>query len=412
MTEPAPGSEAPDGAAEGGSDPRRRAMEAVVAFGLVSLLADIVYEGARSVLGPYLATLGASAVVVGVVAGVGEFAGYALRWVTGVLADRTRGYWPMTFAGYGLTVVAVPLLGWVGRVDLALALVVAERLGKAVRSPARDALLAEAATPLGRGWGFGIHEALDQTGAVVGPLLLAGVLALRQGDYRLAFTVLAIPGALAMLALTFARRRAGTRVLDKAEERPDTSAAGSTDGNDARARIYLGFVFLSALGFAPFPLIAFHVTDRALAGTPAVPLMFALAMAVDAGSALLSGRFYDRRGLRVLLLLPALSALTALAFSSFAWLVWVAVAIWGAVMGIQESTLRAAVADLSGSGRRATAYGFFNTAYGMAFLGGGALLGFLYGVSVPALMAVVVATQVAAGLVLRPLVARPSQPAG
>ncbi len=387
-------------------------MTAVVAFGVVSLLADIVYEGARSVLGPYLATLGASAVVVGVVAGAGEFVGYALRWVTGELADRTRGYWPMTFAGYGLTVVAVPLLGWVGRVDLALALVVAERLGKAVRSPARDALLSEVATPLGRGWGFGIHEALDQTGAVVGPLLLAGILALRQGDYRLAFTVLAVPGALAMVALALARRMAGNRMGHGAEGPSGSAGMDGTDGSNAQARTYFGFVFLSALGFAPFPLIAFHVTDRALASDPSVPLMFALAMAVDAGSALLSGHAYDRRGLKVLVLLPVLSALTALAFSSTAWLVWAAVAIWGAVMGIQESTLRAAVADLSSSGRRATAYGFFNTAYGMGLLGAGALLGFLYGRSVPVLMTVVVATQVAAAFVLRPLVARRSQAIG
>lgn len=395
---------------ENGSQPdsrvRRRAMATVVAFGVVSLLADIVYEGARSILGPYLAALGATAAVVGLVSGAGEFVGYALRWVTGVMADRTRGYWPMTFAGYGLTVLAVPLLGWVGRVDLALALVVAERLGKAVRSPARDALLSEVAAPLGRGWGFGIHEALDQTGAVAGPLLLAGLLAIRQGDYRLALTVLAIPGALAMVALVFARRTAGHWMAQLGGEE-SVAPAPAADENDAGARTYFGFVFLSALGFAPFPLIAFHVTGRGLATDPEIPLMFAVAMAVDAASALLSGRFYDRRGLRVLLVLPVLSALTALAFSSLPWLVWVAVAIWGAVMGIQESSLRAAVADLSSSGRRATSYGFFNASYGMALLGGGALLGFLYGISVPVLMTVVVATQVAAGLMLRLLLASP-----
>lgn len=409
MTDPAP--EHPNG--DGGAGTvRRRALATVVAFGVVSLLADMVYEGARSILGPYLATLGASAVAVGLVSGVGEFVGYALRWATGVMADRTRGYWPMTFAGYGLTVVAVPVLGWVGRVDLALALVVAERLGKAVRSPARDALLSEVAAPLGRGWGFGIHEALDQTGAVVGPLLLAGVLALRHGDYRFAFTILAVPGALALLALVVARRTADRRMTHGARGRPEADTVPDENGTDGRARTYLGFVFLSALGFAPFPLIAFHITDRAVADDPVIPLMFALAMAVDAGSALLSGHAYDRRGLRVLILLPALSALTVLAFSTTDWLVWVAVAIWGAVMGIQESTLRAAVADLSSSSRRATAYGFFNTAYGMALLGGGALLGFLYDRSVPVLVSLVIATQVAAGLVLGPLLRPRSDRAG
>lgn len=382
----------------GSSVARRRALTTVLAFGLVSLLADVVYEGARSIIGPYLLTLGASAALVGFVSGAGEFAGYAVRSVTGVVADRTGRYWPMTIAGYGLTVVAVPLLGWVGRVDLALALVVAERLGKAVRSPARDTLLADAAEPLGRGWGFGIHEALDQTGAVAGPLLLAAVLAARDADYRFAFTILAVPGLLAMVALLAARR-----LMPHPDEPPIQAASDSAvdGGRDGRARTYLWFVFFSAIGFAPFPLIAFHVSQRGVAGDAQIPLMFALAMAVDAGAALVSGRFYDRRGLRVLMLMPALSAFTVFAFATTGWVVWAGMAAWGAVLGIQESTLRAAVGDLSASGGRATAYGVFNAAYGVALLIGGAMLGFLYDWSVPVMVSVIIAAQIAAAAVLR-----------
>lgn len=383
---------------------RRRAIVTVLAFGLVSLLADIVYEGARSILGPYLATLGASAAVVGLVSGIGEFAGYALRSLTGVLADRTRSYWPMTIAGYGLTVVAVPILGWVGRVDLALALVVAERLGKAVRSPARDTLLAEASEPLGRGWGFGLHEALDQTGAVAGPLLLAAVLATRGGDYRFAFTILAIPGVLVLGALVLARR---TMPGHPPEEEVASSVSGH--GLGRRGSIYMSFVFLSALGFAPFPLIAFHATHRSVATDPQIPLMFAMAMAVDAGVALWTGRMYDRRGLRVLAVVPVLSIGAVAAFATTGWLLWLGVAIWGAVMGMQESTVRAAVGDLAPAGRKATAYGIFNTAYGVALLAGGAALGALYDWSIAAVVVAIAVAQVGAAWVLTGLLRMPDE---
>lgn len=381
-----------------GSEPniRRRAMTTIIAFGVISLLADIVYEGARGIIGPFLLTLGASATVVGVVSGAGEFAGYALRSVTGLVADRTRAYWTMTIAGYALTVIAVPLLGLVGRIDLALALVVAERLGKAIRSPARDTLLAEAAEPLGMGWGFGLHEALDQTGAVTGPLILAAVLAARHGDYRLAFASLAIPGVLTLVALFVARRQMPTATHWATPE--DTGSRGLRDG---RARLYLGFVFLTAVGFAPFPLIAFHLSDRHIVGDAQVPLMFALAMAVDAVAAIIAGRAYDRRGLRVLAVMPVFAILAMFAFGSSVWVVWTAMAAWGAVMGIQESTLRAAVAKLSPATRRATAYGVFNTAYGIALLLGGALLGFLYDRSVLTMIVFVIGAQVMAFVVLR-----------
>lgn len=173
---------------------RSEAVRFIVVLGLVSLFADMVYEGARSILGPFLVTLGASAAAVGVISGVGEFVGYALRVVAGYAADRTHRYWALTIAGYLLTLVAVPLLGLVGRVDIAFALVIAERLGKAIRTPARDALLSHASYEVGRGVGFGLHEALDQIGAVASPLLLALVLALREGDYGFAFGILAVPG--------------------------------------------------------------------------------------------------------------------------------------------------------------------------------------------------------------------------
>lgn len=393
---------------------RRRAMTVVVAFGLVSLLGDMVYEGARSILGPYLGTLGASAAMVGLVSGVGEFTGSALRVATGWLADRTTAYWAMTFLGYGLTIVAVPLLGLVGRVDLALVMVMAERLGKAVRSPARDALLAEASRPLGRGWGFGLHEALDQAGAVLGPLLAAAVLAGRDGDYPMVFFAVAVPGVLLLPALVVARRVMGPGPSPGASF--GTAEVGAEGRVPRQARRYLAFVALTAGGLAPFPLIAFHAVSRPVLAEAQVPLLFAAAMAVDALAALWAGRRYDRRGLGVLAVLPLLSVTALMVFGDAAGLLWLGALAWGGAMGIQESTLRAAVADLRGQGPPATAYGFFHTAYGLALLAGGAVLGALYDWSIAAVAGLVVVVQMAAWLVLRPLLpghnGRPTLPGG
>ena len=200
-----------------------------------------------------------------------------------------------------------------------------------------------------------------------------------------------------MAALVVAKRA----MPGHAEAPVDDRVVDVDDGKDGRARRYLGFVVLSAVGFAPFPLIAFHASVNGVVSDPRVPLMFALAMAVDAAAALVSGRLYDRKGLRVLLAMPVLTCLTIFAFSGTGWVVWLAMAVWGAVMGIQESTLRAAVGDLSASTRRATAYGVFNTAYGIALLVAGIGLGVLYEQSIAAMAVAIIVAQVAAAIVLR-----------
>lgn len=179
-------------------------MGFVLSFGVVSMLADVVYEGARSITGPYLATLGASAVMVGLITGFGEAVALVLRLGTGPLADKTRKYWPLTIAGYALTVIAVPVLALASSLWQATGLVIAERFGKAVRTPARDTMLSHAGAELGRGRAFAIHEALDQSGALVGPLLVSLMVAV--SGYQLGFGVLAIPGALALLAVVMLRR--------------------------------------------------------------------------------------------------------------------------------------------------------------------------------------------------------------
>jgi MFS family permease len=369
-------------------------LRVVVALGVVSLLADMVYEGARSILGPFLVTLGASAATVGLISGTGEFAGYGIRFFAGYATDRTRDYWGWTIAGYALTVISVPLLGVANSVVLALALVIGERLGKAVRSPAKDTILSFATSEMGRGYGFGIHEALDQIGAVLGPLLLAAILALREGDYRLAFLSLAIPGALTMVALLWTRRR----LPHPHELEAPPSHDSRSNADPAPYRRYMAFTFLAVLGFAPFPLIGYHLVTQDVVADSTVPLLFALAMAVDAGAALLGGRIYDRRGLWVLAAVPAATAAVLLSFTTTPGLVWVGVAIWGGVMGLQESTLRAAVGDMIPGHRRGAAYGVFNGLYGFGLLGGSVAMGALYGISVGWLVAFVAVVELLAAV--------------
>ena len=371
--------------------PQLRPWHFVLCFGLVSLLADMVYEGARSIIGPYLATLGASATVVGAVAGAGEFIGYGLRVVSGYLVQRSRHYWTWTIAGYALTVLSVPLIGATNVMAPALLLYGTERLGKAVRSPAKDTLLSHASTQTGRGTAFGVHQAMDQFGAMAGPLLLAAVLSQRAGDYRLAFGVLIVPGVL-VLALLFWLRH---RVPDPAAYELEASTTqarpeASESHGDGSARVglppllwqYVGAIAVLSLGVASFPLLAFHAQTQGLLTAAQVPVVFALAMLVDGVSGLLMGRVYDRRGPKVLLVAPVAAGVAAIAFTHNATLVWVGVAVWGVVNGVLDSTVKAVVTELVAPAERAIAFGWLAFVRGLGLLVAGAALGLAYDQSI------------------------------
>ena len=380
--------------------PGLSAWRFVVAFGTVSLLMDYVYEGARSITGPLLAGLGASAAVVGVVTGAGEAAALGLRLVSGPLADRTRRFWGLTIGGYALTALSVPLLGLTGVLWVACALVIAERVGKAVRSPAKDTLLSHATAVTGRGRGFAVHEAMDQVGALIGPLTVAGVLAL-HGGYGTALGVLAVPGAAALGLLVWLR----ARVPDPAAYEASAAEPAHTMGKPARLPrafwVYAGFTAATMAGFATFGVLSFHLVERHLLAPALVPVLYAAAMVTDALAALATGWFYDRAGTRALVVLPLLAAaVPPLAFTESVWPAVAGALVWGAALGVQESTLRAVVADLVPGPRRATAYGIFAGVLGAATLGGGALTGALYGYSVPVLIGTVAAIQAAALVLL------------
>lgn len=366
----------------------------VVGFGVVSLAADMVYEGARSITGAYLASLGATALVVGLVTGAGEAAALVLRLASGPWADRSGRYWGLTIFGYAMTAVCVPLMAvapFVGGAGLALActLVLLERTGKAVRSPSKSALLAYAARAVGRGRGFAVHKALDQVGAFAGPLLVAGTIAVTSAMWA-GLAVLAVPGAVAMVLLLWLRARmpAPSSYDVPAPEPAGTAEAGpaEVDGSPVAAPLPRRFFLFatssaaSTLGLMTFGIISFHLVDGGLVRAAAVPVVYAAAMAAAALAALATGFAYDRWDARVLLVLPFLvAAVPALALAGTLGVAVLGVLVWGAAVGVQESTVKALVADLVPAARLATAYGVFAAFEGAAALAGGGLAGWLYG---------------------------------
>ena len=390
--------------------PRLSAWRFVVTFGVVSLLSDFVYEGARSITGPLLAHLGASALVVGVVTGIGEAAALVLRLASGPLADRSKRFWSWVIAGYALTVVSVPTLGLAGTLWVACALVIAERVGKAVRSPAKDALLSYATAATGRGRGFAVQEALDQIGAIVGPLVVALMLIVTGGNYTPSLAVLALPGIAALALLFWLRARVpnplqfeAAHAESTAPEPRDRAAAPAPRGGGAIRRLpwafwaYSGFTAMTMTGFATFGVLSFHMVQRGILSATAVPVLYAAVMAIDAVVALGAGWAYDRFGPRTLILLPMIAAaIPVFAFTDVLASVIAGALLWGAALGIQESTLRATVADMVPTDRRSTAYGIYAAVVGVATAIGGVLAGALYGVSIPALIIVTMAIQAVA----------------
>ncbi len=369
----------------------KSAIRFIVALGLISLFADVTYEGARSIIGPFLGSLGASAFIVGFVAGLGEMVGYVLRLASGYIADKTRSYWALTIAGYALNLVAVPLLALAGSWQLAALMIVLERTGKAIRTPSRDVMLSHAAKTVGRGWGFGLHEAMDQTGAFLGPLVVAAVLAASH-QYARAFLVLAIPAALAIITMLTART-----FYPNPTEFETKSVELTTSGLPRSFWIYLVAAGLLAAGFADFPLMAYHLQNAKLASDAVIPVVYAVAMGIEAITALISGKLFDRIGIAVLIggvLLSAAS--TPFVFLGGFKAALTGVALWGAGMGAQQALLRAAIANMVPVERRGAAYGIFNTAYGLLWFAGSAAMGALYGVSRPGLVAFAIAAQLCA----------------
>lgn len=393
----------------------------VVAFGLVSLAADMVYEGMRSVAGPFLGSLGASALTVGLVTGAGEAIALVLRLFAGPAADRTGNHWRFATTGYALTAVCVPLLAvtpFLGSAGLGMAcmLVLAERTGKAVRSPSKSALLAGVAEKVGRGRGFGVHKALDQVGAFAGPLLVAGVAAAAGGRIWLGFLVLAVPGAISLVLLAQLRRHAPIEPPPghTGRETPRTPFRTRYAALPRTFRLFALSCAASTLGLMTFGVISYALVDADVLSPALVPVLYAGAMAVEAVAAVATGFVYDRAGAGVLYTLPLLVApVPALVFGNALAGVLAGVALWGLATGVQDSTVKALVADLVPTSMLGTAYGVFAAAQGVGALAGGGLAGGLYAEHLGLLVGIVGALQVLSLATLVPAVrATAAHPAG
>jgi MFS family permease len=370
---------------------KNRALKFVILIGVVSFFADFVYEGARSVTGPYLAVLGASATLVGIIAGLGELLGYGLRLVSGPFSERTGKFWPITIFGYVVQMAAVPLLAWAPSWQIAGLLIVLERVGKAIRNPPRDVMLSHASKDIGLGFGFGLHEAMDQVGALIGPLTVALILA-RHGTYREAFAVLLIPAILTLCFLVLARV-----LYPKPEDLEIKSGSSGRAGLPRVFWIYMAGAALVAAGFADFSLVAFHFHRASVVPNLWIPIFYSVAMATSGLGSLVFGRLFDRTGIGILVPLTLLSAASApLVFLGGFWLALIGVALWGLGMGVHESIIPAAVATMVPQQRRPSAYGIFTGVYGVFWFIGSVIVGRLYDVSLPVLLVFSVAAQLLA----------------
>ena len=363
----------------------------------------MTYEGARSIIGPYLRDLGATALQVAIIAGLGEMLAAGLRFFSGRFADRTHAYWTITFLGYAMNVVAVPALAFAQNWQTAAILIIAERTGKALRGPARDVLLSGATQEIGHGWGFGLHSMMDQTGAVIGPLLLVAAVA-RSHQFGPAFLWLILPAVGTLVALVMAR------VLNPERARPS-----KIQTQMALPRLFWTYVIatgLLACGMVDFPLLAYHFQAAKLSTAVEIPMLYAGAMAVNGLTALLFGRLFDRIGLNSLVI-GILASLLALPFGFLdaSWAAVASVVCWATGLGAQDACLRSGIASVVSMNKRGSAFGAFNGVFGVSWFLGSVAMGLLYSRSLPALVLFGMAAQFAAAVVffrLRGMLTRPA----
>ena len=389
-----------------------QAMIFIILFGIVSLFSDMTHEGASSIRGAYMSLLGASAGAIGFVSGLGELIGYSMRYVFGKLTDKTKRYWFMTIAGYVLDVLAVPALALVGEHGwiAACGLLIIQRMGKAIKKPAKDTIMSFAASQEGLGKSFGIQEVLDQIGAFLGPVLLYVVMLFKtEGStfeiYSRCFAVLAVPGAITILLLLITKYKFPNPENFEPEEKRFTPFKVKKE-----FIFYIAGISLFAFGFIDYSIIIMHVSKTytnisaqltetsSLVNSGTLPLLYAGAMLVDAVAALIFGLMYDKKGVKALAWSTVISAPFAILVfgtkSTSALLL--GIALWGVGMGAQESILKAAVTKMVPKSSRATGYGVFECSFGVFWFLGSWLLGVLYDISIPAMITVSVVSQLAA----------------
>ena len=362
----------------------------VLMLGVVNLFADIVYEGGASVNGPFLGSLGASALAVSMIAGLGEFLGYGLRLGAGYVADRTGRYWVVTFIGYGLNVLVIPALAFTGSLPIAACLVVGERVGRALRKPTIEAMLSYTTGKLGRGWVYAVNTALDETGATLGPLLMAWVVA-RHAGYQDGYLLLTVPAVLALAALTVARL-----VFPLPERFDDATSTKSTTFRPTYWMIMAAGGFFAA-GLMSFELISLHLAVTETVSGPWLPALLAFATVGGVLTSLILGRLFDRVGMPAVMIGVACSAAFSplVFFGGFA-AVLLGLMLWGVGYAVQDTLLKALIAGELPEGKRNLAFGVFYLGYGSGWFIGSIVTGLLYDRSRIALVAFSVMMQLVA----------------
>lgn len=361
----------------------------VILLGIISLLGDIIYEGARSVNGPYLQTLGASATIVGLIAGIGEFLGYGIRLIAGYFSDKTKAYWFFIILGYGL-LFTIPMLSLAWVWEIAAVFIITERIGKAIRSPSRDTVLSQTTKKIGTGFVFGLHEFFDQIGAVLGSLLFASfffVLGNQEknlSDYQKGYSLLWIPFIL-LIFLVFVTyniaKKSGDLEFITKEKHYDKNLS-------LTFWLYVAFSFFTTIGFISFALVGFHIKANNIVSDAYIPLFYMIAMGVDGVFAIIIGKIYDRlkdktenekAGLLALIAIPVLSIfIPFFVFSTETTFIVIGLILWGLVISSHETIMRSAIADITPINKRGTGYGLFTASYGLAIFLGSAFMGILY----------------------------------
>ncbi len=389
-----------------------QAMIFIFMFGIVSLFSDMTHEGASSIRGAYLTLIGASAGTIGFISGLGELVGYSMRYVFGKLTDKTHQYWSMTIFGYILDVLAVPALALVGEHGwiAACALLVVQRMGKAIKKPAKDTIISFAASQEGVGKSFGIQELLDQIGAFLGPVLLYVVMLLKTDGttfqiYSTCFAVLAIPGAITLIMLLFTKHK----FPNPQDFEPEPKEYVPFKIKKPFIRYIIG-ISLFAFGFIDYSIIIMHISRNytsiasglaetsSIINSGTIPLLYAEAMLIDAIAALIFGYIYDKKGVKALIISTLISAPFPIFIFGFksVYSVLFGIALWGVGMGAQESILKAAITSIVPKASRATGYGIFECSFGIFWFLGSWLLGVLYDVNISLMIAISVITQLSA----------------
>lgn len=363
---------------------KKQAFIFLLLLGFISLLSDFTHEGARSIYGPYLGLIGASAFIIAFTSGLGEFIGQALRLLTGIIADKTKKYWLMMILGYSINLLVIPLLYFVDASiwEVAIILILLERVGKGIRAPAKSALTSFTTQHLGAGKAFALQEAMDQFGAFLGPVFVFLVLNLNKGSelqgYQLAFGLLGIFAIMTLVILVVSRIK-----YPHPDEFETKTFSKGFKGNKYFNLYMIAIVFI-ALGFIDYPVLAFHISKTSSINVIYVPLLYALAMGIDAIAALIFGHLYDKKGILSLQIAIGITLFISPIFFLLegVYVLIIGVILWGIGMGAQESILKAVISGLVSKDKRATAYGIFYTVFGSSWFLGSLVIGYLYDINV------------------------------